>query len=172
MSESTDPLAWIHRAEEDWLLACSALRRKVPLIYGATFHAQQCAEKYLKALLVSRQQAFPRTHDVVSRCTTYVGGMASISLSIRTSQSAYPHMRSKHAIQGKSPPQTKPGKRCRLRRQCADRPEQYCGHLLGNRNFCGVASGRWLGKTRASGGGSAVHVSSNDTLACHGGHTR
>ena len=55
MSESTDPLAWVHRAEEDWLLARSALRRKVPLIYGATFHAQQCAEKYLKALLVSRR---------------------------------------------------------------------------------------------------------------------
>jgi hypothetical protein len=36
MSESTDPLAWVHRAEEDWLLARSALRRKVPLIYGAT----------------------------------------------------------------------------------------------------------------------------------------
>ena len=66
MSEPTDPLAWVHRAEEDWLLARSALRRKVPLIYGATFHAQQCAEKYLKALLVSRRQAFPRTHDVVA----------------------------------------------------------------------------------------------------------
>ena len=66
MSESTDPLAWVHRAEEDWLLARSALRRKVPLTYGATFHAQQCAEKYLKALLVSRRQAFPRTHDVVA----------------------------------------------------------------------------------------------------------
>jgi HEPN domain-containing protein len=38
----------------------------VPLTYGATFHAQQCAEKYLKALLVSRRQAFPRTHDVVA----------------------------------------------------------------------------------------------------------
>jgi HEPN domain-containing protein len=66
MSESTDPRAWGHRAEEDWLLARSALRRKAPLIYGATFHAQQCAEKYLKALLVSRRQAFPRTHDVVA----------------------------------------------------------------------------------------------------------
>lgn len=65
MSESTDPLAWLHRAEEDWLLARLALRRKVPLIYGATFHVQQCAEKYLKALLVSRRQAFPRTHDGV-----------------------------------------------------------------------------------------------------------
>jgi HEPN domain-containing protein len=66
MSDPTDPLAWVHRAEEDWLLARSALRRKVPLTYGATFHAQQCAEKYLKALLVSRQQAFPRTHDVIA----------------------------------------------------------------------------------------------------------
>jgi HEPN domain-containing protein len=66
MSEPTDPLAWVHRAEEGWLLARSALRRKVPLTYGATFHAQQCAEKYLKALLVSQRQAFPRTHDVVA----------------------------------------------------------------------------------------------------------
>ena len=66
MSDSTDPLAWVQRAEEDLLLARSALRRKVPLIYGTTFHAQQCVEKYLKALLVSRRQAFPRTHDVVA----------------------------------------------------------------------------------------------------------
>lgn len=66
MSDPTDPLAWVHRAEEDWLLACSALRPKVPLTYGATFHAQQYAEKYLKALLVSRQQAFPQTHDMIA----------------------------------------------------------------------------------------------------------
>src|SRR5213593_2968441 len=66
MSESTDPLAWVHRAEEDWLLARSALRRKVPLIYGTTFHTQQCVEKYLKTLLLSYRQAFPRTHDLIA----------------------------------------------------------------------------------------------------------
>ena len=66
MSESTDPQAWVLRAEEDYLLCRSALRRKVPLLYGATFHAQQCAEKYLKALLVARGQAFPRTHDLAA----------------------------------------------------------------------------------------------------------
>lgn len=54
------------RAEEDFALARSALRRKEPLIYGAVFHAQQCAEKYLKALLVVRGQAFPRTHDLAA----------------------------------------------------------------------------------------------------------
>lgn len=66
MPDSTDPLAWVARAEEDYALARSALRRRVPLTYGATFHAQQCVEKYLKALLVARRQPFPRTHDVVA----------------------------------------------------------------------------------------------------------
>ena len=66
MSESTDPQAWVLRAEEDYLLCRSALRRKMPLLYDATFHAQQCAEKYLKALLVARGQAFPRTHDLAA----------------------------------------------------------------------------------------------------------
>jgi HEPN domain-containing protein len=66
MSDPTDPLAWAQRAEEDWLLARSALRRKVPLVYGTTFHAQQCVEKYLKALLLSCRQAFPRTHDLIA----------------------------------------------------------------------------------------------------------
>ncbi len=66
MSDATDPLAWVHRAEEDLLLVRSALRRKVPLLYGTTFHAQQCVEKYLKALLLSCRQAFPRTHDLIA----------------------------------------------------------------------------------------------------------
>jgi HEPN domain-containing protein len=66
MPDSTDPLAWVARAEEDYALARSALQRRVPLIYGATFHAQQCVEKYLKALLMARGQQFPRTHDVVA----------------------------------------------------------------------------------------------------------
>jgi len=66
MSDPTDPLAWVARAEEDYALARSALRRKVPLTYGATFHAQQCAEKYLKALLVARGQEFPKTHDLAA----------------------------------------------------------------------------------------------------------
>jgi HEPN domain-containing protein len=65
MSEITDPLAWVARAEEDYLLARSALRRKKPLTYGVCFHAQQCAEKYLKAALVAKGQAFPKIHDLL-----------------------------------------------------------------------------------------------------------
>lgn len=64
MSDATDPKAWVARAEEDYLLARSALRRKTPLTYGTCFHAQQCAEKYFKAVLVQRETPFPRTHDL------------------------------------------------------------------------------------------------------------
>ena len=87
MSDPTDPLAWVHRAEEDYLLARSALRRKVPLTYGTTFHAQQCAEKYLKALLVSCRQAFLGP-TIWEPCTIYARGMASMSPSIRARWSA------------------------------------------------------------------------------------
>jgi HEPN domain-containing protein len=65
MSDTDALQAWIEKAEEDFVLARSALRRKKPLTYGACFHAQQCAEKYLKALLVARGQTFPKTHDLV-----------------------------------------------------------------------------------------------------------
>ncbi len=66
MSDPTDPLSWAAYAEEDWELAKSVLRRKRPLTNAACFHAQQAAEKYLKALLVSKKVAFPKTHDLVT----------------------------------------------------------------------------------------------------------
>ena len=66
MNETSDLFPWIERAEEDYLLSVSALKRKRPLIYGATFHAQQCAEKYLKAILTFQQAPFPRTHDLAA----------------------------------------------------------------------------------------------------------
>ena len=61
-----DPLAWAAKAEEDYKLVLSSLRRKVPLAYSATFRAQQCAEKYLKALLISTENFPPKTHDLVA----------------------------------------------------------------------------------------------------------
>jgi HEPN domain-containing protein len=65
MTEVNNPLAWVTRAEEDFALARAALRRKQPLASGACFHAQQCAEKYMKALLLSRGADFPKTHDLL-----------------------------------------------------------------------------------------------------------
>ena len=66
MSDPTDPIAWAHRTEEDYALAQLSAEQEPPLTYGCVFHAQQCAEKYLKALLVARNQRFPRTHDLAA----------------------------------------------------------------------------------------------------------
>jgi HEPN domain-containing protein len=60
MSEPTDPLAWVQRAEEDYAIAAASVRRKQPWTYGACFHAQQCAEKYLKAILVAHGRSSRR----------------------------------------------------------------------------------------------------------------
>lgn len=66
MHRENDLIGWISRAEEDYQLALISLRRKSPLTYGVTFHAQQCVEKYIKALLTMQKIAFPRTHDLAA----------------------------------------------------------------------------------------------------------
>lgn len=72
MSEPTNPLSWVERAEEDYAIALASTRRKKPWTYGACFHAQQCAEKYLKAILVAHGQEFPRVHDLLALNTLCV----------------------------------------------------------------------------------------------------
>ncbi len=69
MSEISNQLSWIKRAEEDFAITRSALRHKTPLIYPACFHAQQCAEKYLKAILIAKNIPFPKTHDLLMLST-------------------------------------------------------------------------------------------------------
>lgn len=58
-------LLWLSYADEDLVLANYAL--KMPGIRSyrlIAFHAQQCAEKYLKAYLVYHDIDFPYTHDI------------------------------------------------------------------------------------------------------------
>jgi len=56
---------WVEYAEEDFTVAKSSLRRTKPLTTSSCFHSQQCAEKYLKAILVSKDVEFPKTHDLL-----------------------------------------------------------------------------------------------------------
>ena len=65
MSEADEALEWVAYAEEDLILAKGALRRSKPLTTGSCFHSQQCAEKYFKAILVSQNVEFPKTHDLL-----------------------------------------------------------------------------------------------------------
>lgn len=56
---------WIAKAEEDFAAAVALARpRKKPLWSPVCFHAQQCAEKYLKARLNEASIAFFKTHDL------------------------------------------------------------------------------------------------------------
>ena len=55
---------WLAKADQD-LEACEVLLTAEPsFFYPTCFHAQQAAEKYLKALLTWHQIEFPKTHDI------------------------------------------------------------------------------------------------------------
>lgn len=63
---------WIQKAENDLVTASHTLRlgKRCPTD-TVCFHAQQCVEKYLKAILILSRIDFPRTHDLgvlVLRC--------------------------------------------------------------------------------------------------------
>jgi len=58
---------WIAKAEGDFATAEREARaRKNPNYDGICFHAQQCCEKYLKAILCEVDISFPKIHDLVA----------------------------------------------------------------------------------------------------------
>lgn len=65
MSSPSDVREWVRLADEDFGFAMLAIWRRVyPGL--ACYHAQQTAEKCLKAILTAASQLFPRTHDLVT----------------------------------------------------------------------------------------------------------
>jgi HEPN domain-containing protein len=59
-------IEWIEKAEGDFATAGRELRaRRYPNYDAVCFHAQQVAEKYLKAFLQEHGRAFPKTHNLV-----------------------------------------------------------------------------------------------------------
>jgi HEPN domain-containing protein len=56
---------WIKKAEGDLATAeREPAAEESPNYDGACFHAQQCAEKYLKARLIEAKISFPKTYDL------------------------------------------------------------------------------------------------------------
>ena len=55
---------WLQHAKSDLMLGKVALHTEDVLPEDASFHAQQCAEKALKALLLSLGIPFPKTHAI------------------------------------------------------------------------------------------------------------
>jgi len=67
MTGSADPAslaeAWIAKAAGDLAAAKTLLQASVPQ-WTSAFHAQQCVENCLKAVLVALDQPFPMSHDI------------------------------------------------------------------------------------------------------------
>ena len=63
---------WIAKADGDFTSALREYRaRKNPNYDSACFHAQQCIEKYLKAVLIKNRVPFSKGHDLeilLDRC--------------------------------------------------------------------------------------------------------
>ncbi len=63
--------AWFKKAENDLINAENTIKMDAPPTDTICFHAQQCAEKYLKGFLTFHQIDFPKTHsleDLVFLC--------------------------------------------------------------------------------------------------------
>ncbi|HEW93020.1 MAG TPA: HEPN domain-containing protein [Thermotogaceae bacterium] len=55
---------WILKADNDLKVAKDELETDEPVTDAVCFHAQQCAEKYLKAFLIFNGEEISRTHDI------------------------------------------------------------------------------------------------------------
>lgn len=61
MKKSTEE--WIQKAEEDYL-AVNKLKPEMKLLSVICFHAQQCVEKYMKAILQENNIEFEKIHHL------------------------------------------------------------------------------------------------------------
>lgn len=64
MTATPPEQAWLAKADEDLEIAHRALGPDRALPAAACFHAQQCAEKYLKGYLVAHDVPFRLVHDL------------------------------------------------------------------------------------------------------------
>ncbi len=72
---------WVNKAEGDFTTAERELRaRKKPNYDAACFHAQQCAEKYLKAFLQEKGLPFGKTHNLIALLDQALVAVSSLEL--------------------------------------------------------------------------------------------
>jgi HEPN domain-containing protein len=95
------PQDWLRNAQSD--LALARLRRTRGMLYEhLCFHAQQAAEKALKAVLLAHGVTFPRTHDLA-----FLVDQLPSAISIPPELIDLPTL-SKYAVQNRYPGDTIP----------------------------------------------------------------
>jgi len=79
-----ETIEWIGKAEGDIRTSQREFSVNEHPNYDAVcFHAQQCAEKYLKALLVEKALPVPRTHDLEVLLSSIIGVYPEITSLLR-----------------------------------------------------------------------------------------
>ncbi len=74
---------WVEKAEHDLINAEHTLTLEKNCPFDTVcFHAQQCAEKYLKAFLVQKSITFPKTHDLRVRMQLIPSSLSLLGLDI------------------------------------------------------------------------------------------
>jgi len=76
-----DTRAWLVKAAPDLRAGDTSLKLEPPLTADAVFHAQQLAEKSLKAFLTWHDQPFRKTHNLVEigqACVTIDASLHSV----------------------------------------------------------------------------------------------
>ncbi len=77
---------WVRKAESDFAVAKKIARGSEPHHDEVSFHSQQCAEKYLKALLEELGHPIPRTHiveDLVILLLAHHAGLRALRVGAR-----------------------------------------------------------------------------------------
>ena len=82
---------WIAKAESDFGVAEHLLSGASPYLDAVGFHAQQAAEKYLKAFLVEHQIEFSKTHNVGELLDLVATADSSLAESLRDAGALTPY---------------------------------------------------------------------------------
>jgi len=82
---------WLNLADEDLNMASVALNYSSSRPYRLiAYHAQQCAEKYLKAYLIFHNEDFPYTHNI-RRLLKLCGKFATWSQNLKDAEELTPY---------------------------------------------------------------------------------
>ena len=71
---------WIVKAEKDYLVAMRELSARPLAGEAVCFHAQQCIEKYMKAILQENEVEFEKIHDLnvlLGQCVNFLPKLES-----------------------------------------------------------------------------------------------
>ena len=92
---------WIDKGEDDFIVVNREYKAKIPIYDAICFHAQQCIEKYMKALLQENNIEFEKVHDLdilLEKCKGFIPSLAKdkkklIELSSFAVEIRYPGIR-------------------------------------------------------------------------------